>query len=313
MESKKQKFISTLVAVCSGTSIFLNLSFGNLKKAIWHLFLISLICGFVMAAFNLPSLKHNILRVGEIVQSEFGSLTNTSTGIKTTVKPDDFKNVNFNYLQFTYAPTESDIQKIEINTEMNRSGIIITPKNIVSWFAFGVSSNEIYVFQGLTPEYTQGASALIYADQIDKFITETELSKMPQNPTLTLYMIGNFLYYNSLPINGALSFNSLFSGTMVYAAMIVEFLRDVIFAFAIALFFSLIFALIYRFAGRNFNRNFKYKNFLIMSLYASFPATIISTLFELAQPPWIQYQTIFIIVFVVYLVAVTSKIRLHFR
>jgi hypothetical protein len=303
--TSKNSFISTLFAVCSGTKVFTKIINFGLLKTFWHLILLGIICAFVFTAVNSPSMKREITETCNYLQSQFGNIVVKKDGVYPQLNPNKSRDLNYRYLQFNYVPSVNDLKDIKINSDMNYSGFVWTPKGIVGWMK--LDSNDVILYPALTNLGSTKLFKFLPKDQVQNYAKENSLTSFNN---LMLKICGQA----EIPIIGFFTLNktnsfSDFSNTIYYWSAGIMLIRFFFTILINALLYSLIFAAVYKFTGRNTLYNLNFKKFFSIAVYASFPAIIIGTLLELAQPPWFQYQTIFIFAFVIYLIAVTNKLR----
>ena len=118
----------------------------------------------------------------------------------------------------------------------------------------------------------------------------------------------------NVPLFGLLTLNennSLlnYSDSIFYWSAFGVMLRFIVTIIFNSLFYSLLFALIYSISRRSKLYNLKFKAFLTTAVYAGFPGIIIGTIFTIADMTWLQYQTIFLISFIIYIIVITHKLR----
>jgi hypothetical protein len=99
-------------------------------------------------------------------------------------------------------------------------------------------------------------------------------------------------------------------GFATWSSFIV-FFKFFLSAFFNVIFYALIFAAIYAFTERGGVLNYKLKNFFVIAVYAAFPAIIMGTIFESVQTQYLEYSTVFIIAFVIYLFVITNRLKVN--
>ncbi|MCP4179561.1 MAG: DUF1189 domain-containing protein [bacterium] len=303
--TEKNNFFTVLISVCSGTKVFTKIIKFSLLKTFWHLILLGIICSFIFTAVSSPNIKKEITNTCNYLQSQFGNIVVKKDGVYPQLNPTKSRNINYRYLQFDYVPSVKDLKNIKINSNMNYSGFIWTPKSIVGWMK--LNENEVILYPALTN---------LNSTKLFKFLSKDKIDNYAKNNSLTSFdnLMLKVCAQGEIPIVGFFTMNKVnsftdFSDTIYYFSAGILLIRFFFTIIINALLYSLIFAAVYKFTGKNTLYNLSFKKFFSIAIYASFPAIIIGTLLELAQPPWFQYQTIFIFAFVIYLIAVTNKLR----
>ncbi|HJO95234.1 MAG TPA: hypothetical protein QF753_17690 [Victivallales bacterium] len=303
--TEKNNFFSILFSVCSGTKIFTRIINFRLLKTFWHLILLGIICSFIFTAVSSPNMKKEILDTCNYLQNQFGNIIVKKDGVYPQLNPNKSRNLNYRYLQFDYAPSLKDINNIKINSDMNYSGFIWTPKSIVGWMK--LNDNEVILYPAVTNLDSTKLFKFLSKDKIDNYAKSNSLTDF-NNLLLKICAQGDIPIVGFFSLDKINSFTGFANSIFYWSAgiVLVRFFFTIIIN---ALLYSLIFAAVYKFTGKKTLYNLNFKKFFSIAIYASFPAIIIGTLLELAQPPWFQYQTIFIFAFVIYLIVVTNRLR----
>ena len=298
-------FFKILFLVCTGTDVFKKIIKFPLLKAFWHLFLLSVFCSFVFVLTKSPEMKKNINSATSYFQKQFGNVVVKSTGLYPEKKPATPRSLSYDFIQVNYFPKLPPNKDFKIDDRLNRSGFVWMPNCIVGWLK--INDSEVFVYQALTSLDSHNWFGIFPKDKIPSYIQNSTVNDL-KNLRFTFFVPTN------IPLFGLLSLqqnNNLlhYSDTIFYWSAFGVLTHFVFMILLNVMLYSLIFAAVYSISSRSSLYNLKFKSFLVTAIYAGFPAVVIGTVFTIAEIPWIQYQTIYLIAFVIYLIAVTHKLR----
>lgn len=303
----KKDFVHLLVSVCSGTKVFKQIVTIGVRRAIWHLIILSIICSICYGVATWKSVKDEISAICTVLQSEFGGMkVDSEKGIIPVLSPEKERHFDYNYFQFDYFPNVKDIKDLNINTKLYSSGIIWTPESLTGWFK--LNNNELIVYPAIVTTTTIQPFAIQPKNMILSYIKDTPSLVGKENLHLSIVGNGDYPIFGSTILSDNNSFFALSSNFDKWSTFIIMF---AFFASALskAIFYSIIFALIYKLTGRRDYSGYKFKNFFVIAVYASMPAMIVGTLFSMTQTQLVEYSTVFIIVFIIYLFVILNSLR----
>jgi len=295
---KTKNFFFILYSVCSGTKIFPELAKNGYLRAFWHLVILTLICSIGFAFGNMPGLKNNITNASSILTQKFGGIVIEKDGIYPKIQRDKEHHIEYEFFQMDYFPQQTNINKLKLNTKLYNSGIIWTPTAATGWLK--INNDQIILYPVLTSLSDTTFFSIYPASRIADYIKQAPKLTGKDPLILRACVQGNVPVVGAFLLKPIDNFDILVPSLVRWSSVIV---MVKFFATAILnmLFYGLIFALIYRFTSKNDHTNYTFKFFFVIAIYASFPAIIIGTLLSLAQTQWLEYSTIFIIAFVIYL------------
>lgn len=128
-------FFRTIIAVCSGPSAFPDLINRNPVRAIFHLFLLSVLLAFAVAALQIAAVKEQRAVISAALSDYFGSVV---VGEKTVLPAKHEKErktfILTRQLRLDYLPDSAELLK-GIGDWRERTGIVWTPRGFLLWSA----------------------------------------------------------------------------------------------------------------------------------------------------------------------------------
>ena len=298
-------FFKILLSVCTGTDAFKKIIKFSLFRTFRHLILLSILCSFVYVLAKSPGMKKDINSIAGYFQKQFGNVVVEKTGVYPEKNPGYPRSLSYNFVQINYFPKEPAKKELNIDDKLNRSGFIWLPNCIIGWLK--LDDSNFFVYQSLTSLGSHNWFGMVTKDEIHSYLKSCTIDNFK-------YLRFSFFVPMSVPLFGLLTLHnnnslSYYSDAIYYWSAFGILLRFIVTIFFNSVFYSLLFALIYTISKRASLYNLKFKGFLAIAVYAGFPGIIIGTIFTIAKIPWLQYQTIFLISFIVYLIIVTQKLR----
>lgn len=290
---RKNSFIKTLFSVCSGTDIFIKIIKYSIVRSLWHLLLLCTICSLIFILLKSPSLKNDISSTFDRLQEKFGGISVKENGLFPVIQPNQPKTLSTNSIQIDYFPDMPTDKNFNIDTFLNRAGFIWMPTSIITWSQ--LDSDNFFIYQ-IIPVEKSKAVELGAIDNIYHFLNSVYKNNQSQ------FKIPFFLK------NGEILEFSSFSDTIFFWISLAMFVINLGSYFICALLYSLLFALFYIIIGKKFY-SISFKSYFLMAIYAGFPGIIIGAVLIFANIPWFQYQTIYLICMIVYLIFISQKIR----
>ena len=243
-----------------------------------------------------------------MLNQEFGGIDIEKNGIYPKIQRDKEHHIEYEFFQMDYFPQQSGIDKLKLNTKMYSSGIIWTPSSATGWLK--ISNDQILLYPVLTSLSDTTLFSIYPVNRVANYIKQAPKLTGEEPLILRLCVQGNIPVVGAFLLKSTDNFDILIPSLVRWSSVIVIF-KFFTTAVLNMLFYGLIFALIYRFTSKNDYISYTFKNFFVIAIYASFPAMIIGTLLSLAQTQWIDYSTIFIIAFVVYLFFILNTLKIN--
>lgn len=306
---KTKNFFYILYSVCSGTKIFPDLAKNGYLRAFWHLMILTLTCSVGFSLGNMFDLKSNITKACYILNQEFGGIVVEKSGIYPKIQRDKEHHIEYEFFQMDYIPAQTKIDKLKLDTKLYNSGIVWTPNSATGWLK--INNNQIVLYPVLASLSDTTFFSIYHTNHIGNYIKQTP--KLTGEEPLVLRLC---IHGGDVPVVGAFllkstdNFDVLIPSLVRWSSLVIMF-KFFVTAVLNMLFYGLIFALIYRFTSKNNSISYTFKNFFVIAIYASFPAIIIGTLLSLAQTQWLEYSTIFIIVFIIYLFFILNNLKVN--
>lgn len=305
---KTKNFFFILYSVCSGTKIFPEVAKNGYLKAFWHLVILTLVCSIGFAFGNMPDLKSDITKACSILSQEFGGIIVEKNGVYPQVRRNEEHHLEYQSFQMDYVPEQSDVDKLKLNTKLYSSGIIWTPSSVTGWLKLG--NDQVILYQALTNLSDAVFFSIYPVGNAADYIKQTPKLTGEEPLILRLCVQGDIPVVGAFLLKTTDNFDILAS-SLVRWSLVMAVVKFFATAILNMLFYGLIFALLYRFTSKSEYTEYTFKNFFVIAIYASFPAIIIGTLLNLAQTQWLDYSTIFIIAFVIYLFFILNNLKIN--
>ena len=298
-------FLKILFSVCTGTDVFKKIVKFSLFRTFRHLIMLSILCAFVFVLAKSTGMKRDINSIAGYFQNQFGNVIVKKTGVYPEKKPESPRSLSYNFVQVNYFPKEPVDKKFGVDDKLNRSGFVWLPNSIVGWIK--LDDSNFFVYQALMSLDSHTWFGMVSKDEISSYLKSCTVNDFR-------HLRFSFFLPTNMPLLGVLNLhenNSLLqhSDSIFYWSAFGILMRFIITIVFNSIFYSLLFALIYTISRKAALYNLKFKAFLSTAIYAGFPGIIIGTIFTIAELPWLQYQTIFLISFIVYLIFITQKLR----
>ncbi len=291
VETKKFEKISLWNAVkgsCAGTKIFKKLCRHTLLRTLWHLFLMSGICSLLIVTLGKKNIESEINPQMQILDEFSGGFDNRKDGIYPKKNAD--KSFNFMLNDRIKVVYEPDFKEIDFR-DIHPSGItwLWLPKGVFNIIKFNNDSSGNVMFFDFAA--------------LQKFKTP-EIGNFKNNKELDSYMKKEYSQitpcdFSQLPCPD--------SDDIKTSYLFMQFLSMWVQYFWQLLITSLIFAIFYAITGVGKISNMNFKAFFSVSIYAGFPAMLVSVLFEAFKLPFIGYHTVFSFGWLIYLLVILNS------
>lgn len=310
MATKKTSFVSLLPAICRGVDVFVTLPKAPPRQAMGHLLILSAICALVFSFARSFRVKEDVNDVCAFLQQAFGGVSVEAKGIRPRLKPDEPRVVAYKSTIIDYRPDSAlrDLNVSRYQANYAAQGFLWTPRSVVGWNHVG--RNNYFAYRAVMSKRS--------ARWFDKDITEEKIVPFALeeavSPTSFLSLVLFLPTGDVLPIPTLLAvvhdvrdFRDMADYVAAYTLlrMFVCYIAKV---FINALFYSALFAFVFSLAGRS-AAHADFASRFTLTLYAGFPGVIIATLLTAGDVPFLDYQTIYLIVLVIYLIMISKKFK----
>lgn len=283
-------FFRTIITVCSGPSAFPDLISRNPVRAIFHLFLLSVLLAFAVAALQIAAVKEQRAVISAALSDYFGSVV---VGEKTVLPAKHEKEqktfILTRQLRLDYLPDSAVLLK-GIGDWRERAGVIWTPRGFLLWSATETEPGKFMLVPMPLPSASLSLAPLMVtpapltAEEIEEYVQKNYFSgtaaaaeKTTMSIPVTSLTATAFAVYNVFI--GFAAFGGLFFTALV---------ASLLFAGAQCIFVP---------RGEN---SLKFPRILTLMVYATFPPLILASLISLLLPQFLSFQTLFFILFFIY-------------
>lgn len=302
----KRNFFSVLYSVCTGTSLFAEIVNFKIIKSLWHLLILVILASLSFAFVSYSGLKTQIETGTAFMQKNFGDIVIENKGIFPSFEKGKEKHLNYNYMSVDYLPDQSSLDKFKFAFDTSLSGFIWTPFKVIGWLK--LNDSQVVVYPAVSSQYDTRFLSIYPKEQFENYIKYSDKLEVFTNLMLRVCIQSDIPVVGAAMLKESNPFSDFIPGFALWSTFIV-FFKFFISAFFNVIFYALIFAAIYAFTEKGGILNYKLKNFFVLAIYVSFPAIIIGTIFESVQTQYLEYSTVFIIVFVIYLFVVTNQLK----
>jgi hypothetical protein len=302
---KSSGFIRVFLAVCSGTDVFLELLRFPVPRALAHFLTLTFLVSFFIAAAGFFSLYSDAAKVCRFLEEKFGPLTIDGGGIHTGSPNAREHYILGGGLGFDYYPPGWKPEDEKHGEKGSAAGLIMTDRLLAFWTT--ARKDQYMVLPLIYPESAKIRGSYVGGAEFGAYVKN--LSSAPGGLAATVIIF-------SVPL-GARKFLVNIENIKFPAALAVSALRFLA-AAAMTLFsgitFSLIFSMVYSITGggddgsRGKNR-LKAASLFVVALYAGFPALVIAAFFPALNLGVLDFQTVYLICFLVYLFVVFGRIQ----
>lgn len=299
------QFFRTLIAVCSGPSVFPGLMNRNPFRAVFHLLLLCVLLALVISAFRIAGFREPERVISRALTGQFGSVVvrdGTVLPEKNAKQAKSF--ILTRSLRLDYLPDSAAALK-NMGRWRERTGIIWTPRGFLLWGAVeGETAGYV-----LIPMPLPSRTALALVPSLNG-ISSAPLSA----PEIERYVRKNY-YGGEKPLEGA-------EKTLVFP--IPETVAAIssachvfigVTAFAGLFFSSLMITFLFAAAQSLFTpkgaKRPAFPRLMTIMVYAAFPPLIIASLFTALSLPFFGFQTVFLITFFIYQMLAFSAVYRH--
>jgi len=286
-----KEFINILISVCKGTSLFPTLLHVPFLRALFHLFLLSSLTSIFIVVAGYGEAKKNVSESAVILEEKFGGIEFSEDGF-FPVK--DVGNIQFDIAggkRVIYFSDLEDVVASEVYDSLSREGVIFTNSFIIPW---AKEKDLVYV------TFLRNFSIRLTRPSFEALLEECRGGKMLVDfKSLIVTAGGTGKQMSFFDLGDSFLFQSTLFSVMIWG----------VFIFIKVLWYSLMFMGIFFLMNRRLLGKIPFRSFFIMSIYVGFPAVIVAALFPALDLPYLDYETVYYIGFLVYLFPVLGRVQ----
>ena len=291
IENKNIGKIGLFTAVkgaCLGTQIFGKLRYVGLFKSLWHLFLMSGICALLIIVIGKKNIESEIKPQIDILNEYSGGFDNRKDGIYPVKNAD--KNFNFllnDNIKVVYEPS---FRELDFRDMLD---------NGITWFWIPQGVFAVMKFK----DRVEGSAVFLDFSTLQKY-KSPNVGVFKSNKELDNYMKQEMAKvatcdFSQLPVVDTDYIENAYL-SMQFVSMWIQYFWQLLIT-------SIIFAVFYAITGVGRVNNMNFKSFFVVSIYAGFPAMLVSVLFEAFKLPLISYHTVFSFGWLIYLLFILNS------
>lgn len=306
----KSGFLKTFISVCSGTSVFPKLVGYPLFKAIWHLVLLAVICASANIAMRYHPFNVEFEKACADLQKRFGGVEYTSVGIVPEKLATKSGALMLEDLRVDYMPSLKKLDDFKPDGDFDY-GIVWTPRSIFLWARVG--DKPVPVLPLIVPELVDSSTlndrlAFYWNRMQDQSESDSSLrsfAEMYEIPSTQTIKNDSDLFrdFKSNLMQVPLRLPTLY---IFYLAS--EMLVNIL---IVSPLYILIFTMFSATLGKSEMLGLKFPQLLIIGIYTGMPGTVIATLYTILNLPYLDFQSVFLIAYLVYSFPVFGRMRLN--
>jgi hypothetical protein len=304
-----KSFVNTFISVCSGTAVFPEIVKYSFFRMLWHLILIAVIGGCVNIAFRYHPFNSVYEKSCEKLQRKFGDIKYSAEGITPAIHPEKRGTVMFEDFRVDYFPKMEDLKTFK-PAEDPYFGIAWTPESAVGWVFYKKRPSPFMPL--LIPSVSD-------SDQMDKGMSF--LFKRMQGESdsiLSLYDISDIYkvhpksdQFKQVPFR---EFETNILGvpqripTLFMFFLFGEIIMNCLIISPVYIF---IFTLFSFFLGKSEMLSLKFRELFVVGIYTGFPGIVIATLYTALNLPYFDFQSVFLLSYLIYSFPVFTRLRME--
>ncbi|GEM_PF-943183 len=289
--NNNSNFFKTVFSICSGTEVFTQLLRTSCRKAIFYLLLLSFLCSLLAVALQSFQRQKTISKYCNAIYAQFGEARFTDHGLVPSLKPEEARFMRIEDNRIDYVPDKAGETVFNPDDGVSSKGILWLPTSVVLWMK---ANSDFYVFP------------LFFS--LSKIPDREKISDNPKDKIIAYAEKNSFepvKYKDETPLNFSKMHLSLLL-VMLTLIFINIFLTILLFIPMSAIFFSLVFFM----TGKGeMPDEVTFSSLFTITLYSSFPGIIIASIYYGLNLPFIDFQTVCLICFLIYLMAVLNRIK----
>ena len=306
---REKGFFNTFISVCSGTAVFPQIAQYSILRMAWHLILLAILGGCVNIAFRYHPFNIAYEAYCSKLQKRFGEISFSEKGITPTIHPEKNGTVRKDNLRVDYFQTMEELKTFQPDDE-SLFGIAWTPKSVVAWLLY---DKKPYPFMPMlipaVPDPAQVDKGMSFLFKSLKGDTEQHLS---------LYDVSNIYKIELTPENYTRipfrEFKTNIVGvpqSLPTIFMLFLFSEILINCLIISPVYVLIFTLFSYFLGKSEMLSLKFTKLLVVGIYTGFPGIVIATLYTALDLPYLDFQSVFLLAYLIYSFPVFTRLRME--
>lgn len=283
-------FFRILASVCRETTMFPILALLPFRRALLHLFMLTIMLAMVVTACRIyPALELRDKIMSGLTE-EFGTIKASEGGFLPEIAPEKrrFMEILPTYL-LTYFPNK-EFTFADMNTGDFSRGVLMTPGFVTLWIKKPDSG-----FVLIPIVYSTSMLNRFSSDSL----TPVNGEVMVETAREMYDAKGPFIFDDV---------NSVASSFTIYY-VVLRYLMELGRALFCVLVFNTLFTGCYSIGGGAAMAGMRYRNLWIMGVYASFPALIIASFFPALDLPYFDYSTVYLFAFLGYFMFIFNKLQ----
>ncbi len=294
----KTGFWRALIGGCSGTAIFSQLSEQRPWRAIWHLFLMTVLSTLVMTAGVYPAVRTVVLRSIAIVTEHCGGVQWSERGLTPLDDPDQVHSfmlpgpLAVNYLP-SASPTPGEGGRTALPTDFNqdaKAGILWTPDRIGLWKQLDNGTFELSYLADAWGRLNDPRELAAATDLLP------ELAKAPA------------LVWNGKELSGKFDgdrLRALANLALAPGVALVLFRQTL---FEVVLYIAM-FAIVFTLMSVGRPRRFRFVQLMVLAIYAGFPAMLAGSVAAALQLPVLSFNVVYVLGMTLYLMVIMNRLE----
>lgn len=301
-------FFQALIGTCKGTTIFIFLMGQTLKRTCLHLFLLLLLASAILAGSFYFTYVQKVENVGAGLDSLFGQITLTDSGIMMQKTPDSAMS-HFYLIEgigFDYFPSEESYRSFYVPERKNEMcGVQLDQHMLLFWMKM---AEGYFMFPLIAPTAIKKDPTQWHENSLNDIRGRGANLVFDPGQKLAYFSFLGDAFYLSTFVNYIFIVSFLFTYV---------FLLNTLNLFVTILMISFLFSFInYIFANPVQRTLFPFKRNLIMNIYSSFPPIILATIwaiFGLNSSTGISVETVIVFGMIIYSFFVQISLQRFFR
>ena len=292
-------FFSTVLQVCSGTTVFIQLMERRFWRAFFHFFLLVMLLSLVLATAHSCIYAPTVKTVCTNLFEQIGGLRfSAAEGIRTIKTPNEKKSYLLDEkLRFDYCPgntlTQEEIQKW--NTPF---GVLCLDRGFLFWADnYADTGKGKFLVIPMAMDFRQAREETFQSGFSGKDLQEYAKNRFEMKKGQTLSLTERMESATGL------------SDQLIVALWLVIFSGSFLGMFGLGLLMIFFFGVMQHFWSEMDERKLSFSKILVVLIYTSFPPMLIAALYSFFMIPAFSPQMVFFIAFFIYYIAVFRKIR----
>ena len=312
----KPAFFATTMRLCAGTKILTEIYQASPARAVWHFFLLTLLCSIMASVVGTLVQRGRFERTGQALDEEIGAFVSTPETISFEKNPDVPRRLRLPYITLEYYPGNT-FNSDDFNIDRTSNiGIVILPGGLASWSQVNWKGEDIFsanllpastLYAWLSEETGKNGQdeALLNAAMSPRWemfsgpgLAETLKEEFGEEAIRKKASAKTAAEKEERPIATTGSQAARFALSMLTAViLLMTFGRNFLETGLIILLVSLVQYL----RASTLPKEIIFRNVLTIMIYSTFPAQIFATLFDAAGGGrYISFQLLFVGIFFVY-------------